>query len=318
MSFSGNVKEELAKQFSKSRHCQIAELAAIFLFEGKVVTGKNPVLLITTENIRVAKKSYTLLKHAFQIESEMSTRDTGGGHRGHTYQITICGEEKIKKILQAIHLLDIEGRPVENDGLVDGLIVQKDCCKRAFLRGAYLCAGSMSDPEKAYHFEIVCTGEKKARQLSEIMNHFGVESKVVLRKKNHIVYLKEGEQIVDVLNVMEAYRCLMEFENIRIVKEMRNSVNRQVNCETANINKTVNAAVRQIEDIRLIMDRNGLTSLPQPLQEMAEVRLENPDAPLKELGLLFTPPIGKSGVNHRLRKLSELADRIREESEEFK
>ena len=125
------------------------------------------------------------------------------------------------------------------------------------------------------------------------------------------MYLKEGAQIVDMLNVMGAHVALMNLENVRILKEMRNSVNRKVNCETANISKTVNAAVRQVEDIQFIMDTKGLSSLPENLQEIAQVRLEHPDMPLKDLGTLLMPPIGKSGVNHRLRKISEIAEKLR-------
>ena len=153
--------------------------------------------------------------------------------------------------------------------------------------------------------------EDKARQLQSVIQGFDIEAKIVLRKKYYVVYLKEGSGIVDLLNVCEAPVALMKLENMRIVKEMRNSVNRRVNCETANITKTVNAATRQIEDIEYIRDHYGLENLPETLRQMAEVRLENPDAPLKELGEYLDPPVGKSGVNHRLRKLSELADRIR-------
>ena len=140
---------------------------------------------------------------------------------------------------------------------------------------------------------------------------FGVDAKIVERKKHYVVYLKEGAQIVDMLNVMGAHVALMNLENVRILKEMRNSVNRKVNCETANISKTVNAAVRQVEDIQLIVEKQGMSSLPENLQEIARVRMENPDMPLKELGALLTPPIGKSGVNHRLRRIGEIADRLR-------
>ena len=198
-----------------------------------------------------------------------------------------------------------------NHRRADGMLVQQTCCKRAFIRGAFMAAGSISDPNKSYHFEIVCHTLEQAQQLKELMEFFEAEPKIVERKERMVVYLKEGSQIVDLLNVMEAYVSLMNLENVRILKEMRNSVNRRVNCETANITKTVTAATRQIEDIIYIRDHYGLENLPEPLSQMAEVRLENPDAPLKELGEYLDPPVGKSGVNHRLRKLSELADRIR-------
>ena len=172
--------------------------------------------------------------------------------------------------------------------------------------------GSISDPRKGYHLEFVCTRPDKAEQLRSVIQGFGMEAKIVTRKKYYVVYLKEGSAIVDLLNVCGAPISLMNLENLRILKEMRNSVNRRVNCETANITKTVNAATRQIEDIKYLRDYYGFRNLPENLRQMAEVRLENPDAPLKELGEYLNPPVGKSGVNHRLRKLSELADNMRE------
>jgi len=153
----------------------------------------------------------------------------------------------------------------------------------------------------------------KAEQLKGIIAAFDMEPKIVLRKKYYVVYIKEGNQIVDILNVMEAPVSLMEFENIRILREMRGNVNRQVNCETANINKTVSAAVKQMEDIRYIQDTIGLEGLPEGLQDMARIRLERPEATLKELGEALEPPVGKSGVNHRLRKLSQIADDMRQQ-----
>lgn len=190
-------------------------------------------------------------------------------------------------------------------------ILKSACCKRAFLRGAFLCIGSVSDPEKSNHLEFVCNDEKQAQLLQGIMQEFDIVAKMVLRKKYFVVYLKDGTEIVDLLNVMEAHVSLMEFENQRILKEISNTVNRRVNCETANIAKTVNASTKQLEDILLIRDKYGLRRLPDNLREMAEVRIENPDATLKELGEYLNPPVGKSGVNHRLRRLGEIADKLR-------
>lgn len=158
--------------------------------------------------------------------------------------------------------------------------------------------------------------EEKAGQLRDLINAFGLDSKIAQRKNHYLVYLKEGSQIVDILNVMEAHVALMELENVRILKEMRNSVNRQVNCETANINKTVTAAARQVDDILYIRDTVGFSDLPESLSEIAELRLEHPESSLVELGNMLGSPIGKSGVNHRLKKLSLIADRLREKKEE--
>lgn len=195
---------------------------------------------------------------------------------------------------------------------VKNALVQAVCCKRAYIRGAFIAAGSISNPSKSYHFEIVCNRLEEAEYLRSMMNVFDLDAKIIERKKTYVVYLKEGAQIVDVLNVMEAHVALLEFENIRIMKEMRNSVNRKVNCETANINKTVSAAVRQMEDIKYIRDTVGFDRLPEGLKDVALTRLAYPDASLKELGGLLETPVGKSGVNHRLRKLSEIAVKLRE------
>ena len=201
---------------------------------------------------------------------------------------------------------------VSPDGAsVDELILQQPCCKRAFIRGAFLVAGSISDPNKGYHFEIVCPSINQAEQLVKAMKVFEVEAKFVNRNGKYVVYLKEGAQIVEILRVMEAAHSVMELENIRVVKEVRGTINRKVNCETANIGKTVSTAVRQIEDINLIEEKLGLENLPAQLQEIAEVRLEYPDTPLGSLGQYLDPPIGKSGVNHRLKKLAKIAEELR-------
>lgn len=300
MSFSSDVKKELGKQYSKSRHCQIAELAGMILLEGEF--SLDPLSLSFSGENKILKEKYALLmKQAFGIEdAEMiSPGDT-------------------MRVLGALKFLqDADCTTKETDMKLrrcNGLLLQKNCCRRAFIRGAFMACGSISDPGKYYHFEIVCKTREQAVQLKELMNGFETEAKIVERKGHFVVYLKEGAQIVDMLNVMEAYVALMNFENVRILKEMRNSVNRKVNCETANISKTVNAAVKQIEDITFIRDNMGFDPLPANLKEMALLRLEYPNAALKDLGNLLDPPVGKSGVNHRLRRLNQIAEKLREES----
>ena len=314
MSFSSNVKEELSRQFPAARHCQIAETAAIVSLCGRVKISASDrfSIEIHTENVAVARKYFTLLKKTFNINTDVSIRQGSNLTRSRTYIVAVREHEEALKVLQATKLLDARGEVEENLSLVRNVVVQNTCCRRAFIRGAFLAAGSISDPERFYHFEIVCATMAKARQLQGLMASFQLDAKIVLRKRYYVVYIKEGSQIVDILNVMEAPVALMELENIRILKEMRNSVNRKVNCETANINKTVSAAVKQTEDIRFIRDKVGLESLPENLQDMARMRLERPDATLKELGEALSPPVGKSGVNHRLRKLSLIAEELRE------
>ena len=310
MSFSSEVKEELSRHLPTARHCQIAETAAILSLCGQI-SEKDGTIRIQTENAYVARKYFTLVEKTFNIEADISIR-RNIEKQSAVYSVMIVRHEDALRVLQAAKLLEEHRGGFEEFHIVSPLIVQQPCCRRAFLRGAFLGAGSMSDPNKSYHFEIVCRTMPQAEQLRDTMNSFDVDAKIVERKKHFVVYLKEGAQIVDILNVMEAHVALMNLENVRILKEMRNSVNRKVNCETANISKTVNAAVKQLEDITYIREVMGLDSLPDNLKEMALLRLEYPEAPLKELGMYLDPPVGKSGVNHRLRKISEIADGLRE------
>ena len=287
MSFSGEVKQELAKKINPARHCQIAELSAFLHFSGQFGIDENNGYRIgfQLENEDILRKGFTLLKKTFNIDTDI--------------------------ILTEENMNDITSKFGDLNQPVSSLLIKNSCCQRAFLRGAFLCIGSMSAPEKGYHLEFVCTDDNKAHQIKSLIKNFDIDAKIVLRKKYYVVYLKEGSGIVDLLNVMEAPISLMNLENLRIIKEMRNSINRRVNCEAANITKTVNAASRQIEDILYLRDYYGFQNLPENLREMAEIRLEYPEATLKELGETLNPQVGKSGVNHRLRKLSELAEKVR-------
>ena len=315
-SFSMQVKEELSNVEGASRHCQLAELAALVLCCGRLVNKKmddddkdsciNKTLLFESENETVLRKYFTFVQKTFNIELMRV-------YKGNGYALEL-NEQDTKTVLHAIELS--EGEPLENC-VADSRLLLRNCCRRAFVRGCFLASGSISAPQKGYHFEIVTQDERKAAHLQEIICSFQIDAKIVLRKKSYVVYVKEGAQIVDMLAIMEANVALMNLENIRILKEMRNSVNRKVNCETANINKTVNAAVKQIEDIRLIEQKKGFHNLNEGLAEIAELRLQYPEATLKELGMMLNPQVGKSGVNHRLRKLSEIADELRMNEEDL-
>ncbi len=314
MSFSSSVKEELSRQLSPARHCQIAEIAAIISLCGRIRISEHDrfCIKIHTENSAVARKYFTLLKKTFNINTDVSIRQGMRVRTSRTYTVGIRRHEDALRVLRASKLLDQHGEAPEDLFPASNVVIQQNCCRRAFIRGAFLAAGSISDPERFYHFEIACATEGKAVQLQGLIRSFGLDARIIQRKKYHVVYIKEGSQIVDILNVMEAPVSLMELENIRILKEMRGSVNRQVNCETANINKTVSAAVRQVEDITLIRDRTGFEGLPENLRQIARLRLARPEATLKELGEALDPPVGKSGVNHRLRRLSSMAEKLRD------
>ncbi len=312
MSFSLRVKEELEKHMSSARHCQIGELAAMVSFCGRVSvrTDGRLFLILQSENLLVARKAYSLLAKVFRVQPDVSAMGNGEWKKSHVYTLAVRRHADAERILKATKFLQENGALRDGELPVDSRILQRACCRRAFLRGAFLSAGSISNPEKSYHFEIVCENQEKARQLQEAILSFDIDAKIVQRKRYQVVYVKEGNGIADLLNVMEAHVSLMELENIRILRGISGSVNRQVNCETANLNKTVSAAVEQVRDIEKIQRSVGLESLPESLRQMAMARLENPDMPLKDLGGLLDPPVGKSGVNHRLRKLKAIAEEL--------
>ncbi len=306
MSFSSDVKEELVEVTGKARHCELAELAALLSMTGRIKAGEDGTctLRISTDNLSVVTKAQGLIRKAFSYEADILQTE-------HHHVLSIADPLIATKILQATKLMDPQGYVNEDLSLVSTTGIANSCCKRAYLRGAFYTGGSISDPEKSYHLEIVTGSMHKAEQIVEAMRPFDLDAHIVERRRNFVVYLKEGTQIVDMLNVMGAHKSLMDLENVRILKEMRNSINRQVNCETANSEKAAVAGVKQSQDIRFIQETVGLNALKEGLREIALARLENPDMPLKELGELLDPPVGKSGVNHRLRKISEFAEDLR-------
>lgn len=302
MSFSSDVKDELSeeKNIPSARHCQLAELCAIVLMEGQLsVRDGHTYLGLATENEKLRNLFFTLLKRTGTIsfiENDPS-------------------DDVARDILMSLKMTDESDESVPSFDRADGVILQQPCCRKAFLRGAFLCSGSVSNPRKAYHLEIVCRRVSLAQQLCELMRSMDLDAKIVRRKEHEVVYLKEGSQIEDLIGIMGASKAYMDYENVRIMKEMRNGINRQVNCETANIGKTISASVRQQEDVELISRSIGLGSLPDSLRETAVARIKHPDLSLKDLGAMLHPPVGKSGVNHRLRRISDIADRIRNEKE---
>jgi cell division protein WhiA len=315
MSFSSTIKEELSRHIGTARHCRIAEIAAIINVSGQIEFNEisnRYGIKVHTENPTVARKYFTLLKKTFNISVEVVIRRSKQLKKKRVYYVYVFKKDDVINVLRACHIL----RQSEIHNQIDPLLVATNCCRRSYIRGAFLASGSMSEPEKTYHLEIVDVHEWHCHELQKLINHFDMDSKIIMRKKYHVLYLKEGSQIVEFLNVVEAHVALMELENLRILKEMRNNVNRQVNCETANLNKTVSAAVNQINDIEYIDDCVGIDKLPIILQELALIRSEHSEASLKELGQMLSEPIGKSGVNHRLRKISEFAQQLRDSREE--
>lgn len=311
MSFSSEVKAELFSLEAPGSHCRRAELAAIISGSGRItIENGRAQIEVVTEKEALAKRYVHLLWQVSGIATEAVPQQHTQQKGRTSYRICLDDPKETGQLLQILKIAEPDGTLRVNLDLTSRRLLQRSCCKRAFLRGAYLAAGSMSDPKKSYHFEIVCETREKAEQIQGLFQSFDLDAKLIERKKHIIVYLKEGSQIVDALNVMGAHLALMDLENVRILKEMRNDVNRRVNCETANIHKTVSAAYRQQEAIRFLQAKGALGELAEALQEIATLRMEYPESSIKELGTYCVPPVGKSGVNHRLRKLEEIAQRM--------
>lgn len=311
MSFSSKTKNELTRMIGEDKCCQMAELSAFIKVSGTLsLSGFQRIdLTIVTENPAIARRVFSLLKKVFSINSEIHVKQNKNLKKTNTYLIQI---PDASELLERLGILDdSEGFMNIRDGVAPKM-VKKECCKRAYIRGAFLGGGSLSDPEKGYHAEMVTHQEGFALSLAELLSVYELTAKVIERKSQYVVYLKEGDQIVDLLNIIGAHSTLLEFENVRIIKQMRNDVNRLVNCETANMNKTIDASYRQLEDIQLIRDTVGLSYLPDNLRMVAEIRLENNEISLKELGEMLEPPVGKSGVNHRFRKIEQIATELRQ------
>ena len=309
MSFSTDVKRELSGVAEGAVHCKIAEMAAIFFMCGNVSMTEEKItsLKLVTENVIVARRFYRLLKDATDIRPDLAVIPHGKNFKDRRYVIAVLKKEDAARLAGLLRITDANGFATA-ESVPDDLLTMKTCCKRAYIRGAFLCGGSISDPVKNnYHFEIVSGSMKGAEKLKNMLGAFDIDAKIVGRKKAYVTYVKEAGQIVDILNVMGAGSALMEMENVRILKDVRNRVNRRFNCEMANINKTARTSARQIADIEYIKDTVGLDYLDDNLAEMA----------LKDLGEKLPVPIGKSGVNHRLNKLSKIAQELRRSKEEL-
>jgi DNA-binding protein WhiA len=314
MSFSTETKDELAHFFPEKRCCQIAELAALIRMDGTITLSTNHQvgLVVTTESSPVARKIFRLFKVVYNQETEIRVQRKKRLKKNNLYSVRLISYAGITEVLKQLGILTNSGNVFPG---IKSSLISASCCRRSYLRGVFLGAGSVNNPEGNYHLELITNNGHYAQALVGLINNFSeILAKVSRRKNWYVVYLKESEQIAFFLNIIGAHRALLEFENIRIMKGMRNKVNRLVNCDTANLKKSVNASLKQIEHIKLIDKTIGLEKIPFRLREIARLRLAHPDSNLKELGEMMDPPIGKSGVNHRLRKIEALADDLRARS----
>lgn len=308
MSFSAEVKNELARIGGERSCCNAAELAALIRMGGAMSIGGNANLGInfSSENAAVTRKALALIKGYENIKTEVVVTRGRRLKKNNTYHVRVVPSPGVNKLLATLGIMRDGGLNVQSDRA----ILRKACCRRAYLRGAFLGAGSVNRPEGSYHLELVTGNAELAKSLVAVMKSMDLPGRMTDRKDDYIVYLKDGNAITNFLQIIGAHNALLTFENVRVVKDMRNQVNRLVNCETANLQKTVNAAVRQVESIKVIAQLRGLDKLTPPLREVAEARLAHPEATLSELVEVLEGRIGKSGINHRLRKLGEIAQSL--------
>ncbi len=308
MSFASETKKELT-QIEADEPCLKAEVSALIRMNGTLsFTNRQLSLDVQTENAAIARRLYTIIKKLYSYNVELLVRKKMRLKKNNVY---ICRvREGARELLTDLDILSEDFQL--NHSLSNSLLANKNQ-KRAYLRGAFLAGGSVNNPEtSSYHLEIYSLYKEHSEALVELMNKFNLNAKTIERKKGFITYLKEAEKISDFLGMVGAFQAMLKFEDVRIVRDMRNSVNRIVNCETANLNKTIGAAIRQVENIRFIENTIGLDQLPEKLREIARLRVEYQDVTLKELGeMVSTGAVSKSGVNHRLRKIDEIAEALK-------
>lgn len=304
MSFSNDVKNELSRLETNEVCCDKAELLGVLRMSGAIVIrGMNIGIHFSTENAALARRVLQILKNNYQVQTEVVITRSRRLKKNNRYQVRVLPAPQVNIAMTELQLLSMES-DLKNP------LLTKQCCKRAFLRGAFLGGGSISRPSSDYHLEMVTGNEDFARSIIKVMHTFSMKAKLTDRKNDYIVYLKDGESITNFLRVIGAHNSMMEFEGVRVLKEMRNNVNRRVNCETANLGKVVKAAVRQVNCIKFIDEHMGLSELPEALQETAKLRLKYPEASLNEL-VEYSGGIGKSGINHRLKKITRDGYRFR-------
>ena len=318
MSFASETKNELARIEPEKKCCMLAEISGFLRVAGSIgLAGLGKFRIkITTENAAVARHYKKLLQDYFGIEtkleiSEGKTVAKAGSGKKHAYSITIDADNLSEQILRETGMLLIkEGTNYFSDGIYSG-IVRTKCCKKAYLRGVFMGAGTMSDPEKGYDLEFVLNSEVMAADLKKLINSFvDLSCKTTKRGKHYVVYMKKADYISDTLAIMGASSQVFSMEETRIKKAMINSAKRSVNCDNANTDRIIEASMKQVETIKKIDEAIGLAALPDKLRQAAQLRLENPDISIAALGELCDPPLKKSGINNRMRRIEEIADKL--------
>ncbi|MCL1975662.1 MAG: DNA-binding protein WhiA [Firmicutes bacterium] len=309
MSFASKVKEDLARLTSNKSCCRKAELAAFWRTSGNVHFKDDIVFLaLRTENTAVARRVFLLTKES-GLTTQLSLERKAKLKKKSMLSLRVSPQPELIAFTNSLGITDEAGRWLSFNEHFTAQLTDNDCCKRAYLRGAYLATGYINRPEGDYHLEFCLQEYILALFLQKLLASFSINGKVIRRKGLIVLYLKEAEQISLLLNIMGSHRSLLEFESLRVDKELRNQVNRLVNCDKANVNKTVTASLNQIECLRLIEEKTGFNALTPSLKEVALLRLQYPEASLSELSDLSG--LGRSAINHRLRRLVEIADEIK-------
>ena len=307
MSYSSDTKEELCRLEPDSVCCLLAELSGIVSAAGSVILrgGGQRRLSIETENAAVARRAFRLLQEVFDVQPELMTlrRARLGGRSAH--RIEVSGDEA-SFVLEGCGISVLQRRGVPRE------VTVRKCCRMSFLRGVFLACGSVTDPLKEYHLEYVLGDEAFAQALQRLISRFDLDAHLTTRREMPLVYLKGQGAITDMLSILGAQSARFAMEDAFIRKELRNNANRAVNCDSANAERSVIAASRQTQAIERLIAAKGEQSLPPQLLQTAKLRLQYPEVSLEELGRLCDPPVGKSGVNHRLRTLEQMAKELEE------
>lgn len=303
MSFAGEVRDELARVESECQGCKVAELSAIVRIAGRL--SANYRLEITTETASVARRVVSLVHDIFRLKTEITTRRSTL-HKSYNYLITIPSQIGLEKALRVMGIISIQGLEFG----VPLNLIKRECCKAAYLRGAFLGGGFIADPRGDFHFELTTTHEELAHGLVEIMKELDISAKASQRRGSYVIYLKGADAITSFLGLTGAHRGMLAMENVRVTKSVRNDVNRKLNAEMANQAKSIDAAMEQTQAIKKLLDKRGLDSLPPALQDLALLRLRHPHVSLRELGELANPPLSKSAVYHRIRRIEALASKL--------
>lgn len=308
MSFASETKKELT-QVETDDNSLKAEVSALIRMNGALSFANRQLSLdVQTENAAIARRLYIIVKKLYPYNVELLVRKKMKLKKNNVY---ICRvRDGARELLTDLRIISDD---FQFNNIISKELIPKNSQRRAYLRGAFLAGGSVNNPEtSSYHLEVYSLYKEHGEALARLMNFYDLNAKTIERKKGFVTYLKEAEKISDFLNLVGAHQAMLKFEDVRIIRDMRNSVNRIVNCETANLNKTIGAALRQVDNIRFIDNAIGLDQLPEKLREIARLRVEYQDVTLKELGeMVSTGVVSKSGVNHRLRKIDEIADGLR-------